>query len=351
MIMKTNVIVVISLIALSACKPTNVGGTGEPPPLRPVTVESFVEAEVDARIFRFTKEGGMNEGFVVDTPTPTDRQAVPRQNRDTLYRGIPVDTSKGYSITIPEHSDDRYVSVYVIDNDHMTLHILKGSGTTHTFDEQEYTRYVVAIPRIQVFDPADEANVAIAADILHKVKVESGSIEPKPMVNWDWDEMMKLRASYENDFKQFTQYPSDWQGKRGDVDLYKGHNIAVATSWGLFPATECVYIAQSPELGATGCFSSTYEVPDNDAFWSITVYNAEGYMFSDNNTINGATAKFNEDGTATVHYGSEEDCGRRPNRLDITEGWNILMRVYEPGQSVIDGNYKMPAIAEAKTKR
>jgi hypothetical protein len=70
--------------------------------------------------------------------------------------------------------------------------------------------------------------------------------------------MMKLRASYENDFKQFTQYPSDWQGKRGDVDRYKGHNIAVATSWGLFPETECVYIAQSPGLDATGCFSSTY---------------------------------------------------------------------------------------------
>jgi hypothetical protein len=153
---------------------------------------------------------------------------------------------------------DRYVSVYVLDNEHMTLHILKGSGTTHTFDKQEDTRYVVAIPRVQVFDASDDDDVAAAASILRTVKVESGSMEPKPVVNWDWDEMMKLRASYENDFKQFTQYPSDWQGKRGDVDRYKGHNIAVATSWGLFPETECVYIAQSPGLDATGCFSSLH---------------------------------------------------------------------------------------------
>jgi len=346
--LKMNVVAVVSLFALSACKPSNVGGTGEPPALRPVTAESFVEAEVDARIFRFIEEGGMNRGIVYDVPTPTDRQAVPRMNRDTLYMGIPIDTSKGYSITVPEHPDDRYVSVYVLDNDHMTLHILKGSGTTHTFDEQEDTRYVVAIPRVQIFDPLDDDDVATASSILRTVKVESGSMEPKPMVNWDWDEMMKMRASYENDFKQFTQYPSDWQGKRGEVDRYKGHNIAVATSWGLFPSTECVYIAQSPGLVAKGCFTATYEVPDNDAFWSITVYNAEGYMFSDNNTINGTTAKFNEDGTATVYYGSEEDCGKRANRLDITQGWNILMRVYEPGQSVTDGNYKMPAITKAK---
>ena len=350
MTLKTNAAVAMSLLAISACKPSNDGERGEPPTLRLVTVESFVEAEVDARIFRFIEEGGMNRGMVYQVPTPTDRQAVPRMNRDTLYKGIPIDTSKGYSITVPEHPDDRYVSVYVLDNEHMTIHILKGSGTKHTFEKQEDTRYVVAIPRVQIFDPLDDDDVAVAASILRTVKVESGSMEPKPVVNWDWDEMMKLRASYENDFKQFTQYPSNWQGKRGAVDRYKGHNIAVATSWGLFPATECVYIAQSPGLDAKGCFSATYKVPDNDAFWSITVYNREGYMFSDNNTINGRTAETNEDGTVTVYYGSAEDCGKGANRLDTTQGWNILMRVYEPGQSVTDGKYRLPSITKARPR-
>ena len=71
-------------------------------------------------------------------------------------------------------------------------------------------------------------------------------------------------------------------------------------------------------------------------------------MFSDNNTINGTTAKYNEDGTVTVYYGSEEDCGKRPNRLDITQGWNILMRVYVPGQKVIAGKYIMPKITKSR---
>ena len=33
-----------------------------------VTVENFVEAEVDARIFRFIAEGGMNHGLVYEVP-------------------------------------------------------------------------------------------------------------------------------------------------------------------------------------------------------------------------------------------------------------------------------------------
>jgi hypothetical protein len=35
-----------------------------------------------------------------------------------------------------------------------------------------------------------------------------------------------------------------------------------------------------------------------------------------------------------------------PNRLDITEGWNFLMRIYRPGPSILDGSYKLTNKAE-----
>jgi hypothetical protein len=41
----------------------------------------------------------------------------------------------------------------------------------------------------------------------------------------------------------------------------------------------------------------------------------------------------------------KEACGDVPNRVDVTEGWNFLMRVYHPGQSV----YQMPSPANNLT--
>jgi hypothetical protein len=88
-------------------------------------------------------------------------------------------------------------------------------------------------------------------------------------------------------------------------------------------------------------------VPENEAFWSITVYGSDGFMKSDNNIVNSSSARFNPDGTFTVHFGSEESCGDVPNRLDVSEGWNFLMRVYRPGAPVLDGSYMLPAAVPA----
>ena len=70
-------------------------------------------------------------------------------------------------------------------------------------------------------------------------------------------------------------------------------------------------------------------------------------MESDNNIINDRNVQLNENGTSTVHFGSEELCGSQPNRVDISEGWNFLMRVYRSGQAVLDRSYTLPDVSEA----
>lgn len=63
---------------------------------------------------------------------------------------------------------------------------------------------------------------------------------------------------------------------------------------------------------------------------------------SANSIIHATSAELNADGGFTVFYGSAEACGKVANRLDVSEGWNLLMRVYRPGKSVLDGSYVMP---------
>lgn len=308
-----------------------------------VTPDDFADAEMDARITRFVQAGGMNYGLQYSEPTPLDKQPVPRMNRDTLYAGIPVDTSKGFTIEFPEHPEDLYVSAYILDNQHYTIDILKGSGETFTFDEQMDTRYIVIIPRVEVGAHTNPEDVARAREVLAGFKVTSGSMVEKEIPNWDWQTMLELRSGYEQDFLGTEQYPSDWQGARGEVNE-ETRNVAIGTSWGLFPETETVYINQS--VGdASQCYVGTFEIPEHSAFWSTTIYDGEGYMFSEDRSNFGShTATYNEDGTVTVLFGSLEQCGSDVNRVDTTDGWSMLMRVYEPGQSVIDGNYKLPEL-------
>jgi hypothetical protein len=67
-------------------------------------------------------------------------------------------------------------------------------------------------------------------------------------------------------------------------------------------------------------------------------------MKSENAVVNSKNVQLNGDGSFTVYFGSKEGCGNVPNRVDVTEGWNFLMRVYRPGPSVLDGRYELPKV-------
>ncbi len=80
-----------------------------------------------------------------------------------------------------------------------------------------------------------------------------------------------------------------------------------------------------------------------DAFWSISVYNAEGH-FQKNTfgayALNNITAKKEADGTVPVQFG---DCdGKILNCLPIMPGWNYIVRLYRPRAQILDGTWKFP---------
>lgn len=326
---------------------TGIAGLIAVPALGEVTVtpERYIRAEVDVSFAQFQLNAGsdVNRFYYIRKPTPLDAQAVVRMNRDTLYAGAVVDTEGGATITIPEFPDDRYFSILVIDNDHYAPVVFYEPGT---YDIPGDTKYASLIMRIQIMDPNDPEEVALVNDMQNQFVIEASSHDLFPEPDWDVDSMLALRASYEQAFQQFTQYEPDWMGPRGDVNEETRH-LAVAGAWGLFPEKDAVYINYTGPASADTCYTATYAVPPNEAFWSITVYGADGFMASDNNIINDRNVALNDDGTFTVHYGSEALCGEQPNRVDIAEGWNFLMRIYRPEQPVLDRTYTLPDVTEA----
>ena len=80
-----------------------------------------------------------------------------------------------------------------------------------------------------------------------------------------------------------------------------------------------------------------------DGFWSISLYNAEGY-FEPNSfnafTLNNLTATKNADGSVGIQFGGCD--GKIPNCLPSMGGWNYMVRLYRPRTEILNGKWKFP---------
>lgn len=306
-----------------------------------VTPENYIRAETDRTFYSISQQaGGINRFFYYRKVTPLDNQTVVRMNKDTLYAGAIIDTSKGATITVPKMPPKRYFSVLLLDNDHYFLGTIYTAGT-HKLPQE--TKYIAALLRIQLLHPDDPADVALVNKLQDEFVVHANSADPFPKPMWDTPSLDALRAKYNADFAKYDRYPDGFMAPRGQAD----ENIrqdAAAGAWGLFPNKDATYINYNGQSSSGQCYTATYHVPDNKGLWSITVYGSDGYIKTTDSVLNAINTKMNADGTFTAYFGSEALCGKVANRLDAPDGWNFLMRIYRPGQSVLDGSYKLPEV-------
>lgn len=308
-----------------------------------VTPDTYIRAETDIAFADFQRRAGgkVNTNAFVRQPTLLADQPVIRMNRDTLYGSAVIDTNGGATITVPKVDDGRYLSVLVIDNDHYAPAVYYEPGTYQLPDQ---TRYVTLLYRVQLLDYADAQDVAAATALQDQFIIQANSAVPFVAPQWDVDSMLALRQTYEAEFKKFAQFEPDWMGPRGAVNEETRH-LAAAGAWGLFPEKDAVYINYAGPSDPSGCYTATYDIPETKAFWSITVYGSDGFMKSDRNIINDRNVIPNGDSTFTAYFGAEAACGAKPNRVDISEGWNFLMRIYRPGPAVLSREYRLPEVS------
>ena len=128
------------------------------------------------------------------------------------------------------------------------------------------------------------------------------------------------------------------------------HLVGAAAGWGGLPAVSAIYVVEAVDQndGVTPHVVTAKDVPV-DAFWSVTVYNAEGYLEANAqgvNSFNNYTAEPNADGSFTLHFGGCDD--GRSNCIPITDGWNYAVRLYEPRAEILDGAWTFPQFEVSK---
>lgn len=301
---------------------------------------NFTRAESNTMFSNIIAQaGGTGRWSHVHAPTPVENQPVIRMNRDTLYSTVVVDISQGATLTIPEVGE-RYVSVMVVNQDHFINRIFHAPGDHELSTDEFDTEFVLVAARILV-DPGNPQDVALVNDLQRQLGISSVSQREFTLPEYDAESLSATRNALLERGREIRVMDGAF-GRRDDVDP-ELHLIATATGWGGLPVNEAVYLNFDPGLPATHFQLTVGEVPV-DGFWSISVYNAQGYFEPNPEgaySVNSITGVRNEDGSMTVNFGG--DAGTL-NRLPIMEGWNYLVRLYRPRAEILDHSWEFPSI-------
>lgn len=307
----------------------------------PVTADNFNRAESDLYFAATVKDGGFGKFLHRREPTGLDQQTVIRMNRDTLYSMAIFDLDASpVTITLPD-AGTRFMSMQVITEDQYSPIVVYKPGRYTLTREQIGTRYVGIAIRTLV-NPEDPKDVEQVHALQDAIQVEQASPGRFEIPNWDQASQKKVRDAL---LVLATTLPDtrNMFGTKDQVDPVR-FLIGSAMGWGANPPTEATYLNVTPTQndGKTVHKLTVKDVPV-DGFWSISLYNAEGYFQQNDRdaySVNNLTAKPNADGSVTVQFGGCD--GNIANCLPIMPGWNYMVRLYRPRAEILNGTWTFP---------
>jgi len=312
-----------------------------------VTLDNLVRAETDHMIRQNIEAFGLEVGQIVHQRDTVDvaKQPVIRMNEDTIYSSLVLDLSEPVEITLPE-IDGRYQSMHVVNQDHY-MFVEATPGTYRLTEDEVGTRFAAVTFRTFI-NPDDPDDVRAAHAAQDGIVVSGGGNGPFEAPDWDTGQLAVARKAL-NDLAAEIGFDSRLAfGAKDEVDPMH-FLVGGIAGWAGLPAHGAVYVIDAVDRndGETPYAVTARDVPV-DAFWSITVYNADGYMEPNDlgrNSYNNVTAEPNDDGSMTVHLGACDD--GRVNCIPVTPGWSYAVRLYQPREEILDGSWTFPALEPA----
>jgi len=267
----------------------------------------------------------------------TDNQDVIRMNKDTLYTKFILDVKGGATITTKPYNG--YQNIMVLDPNHSEIATLTGSGTVK-IDENMLTdghhAFIIIrtgllrnLPKEEMFSKAHKAQ--------DNISITYNSSEAYiPSVNYDLSTLDKVKYKI---LQSFVKHPQKDVIKNGfgttksrDPEAAK---VVIAIGWGGLSGTNAVY---SSFTATKERCSITIDKPNlyyaKKGFFSITIYNADGYIATMDYAINSEDMVPNRDGTYTINFlaSGEPIKDSEKNILRTPRGkiWTGVIRAYYP---------------------
>jgi hypothetical protein len=308
----------------------------------PVTVENYNRAQTDINFAGVVKNGGFGKFRHGRELAPPVQQGIVRPNRDTLYSFAIVDLDAGpVTITLPD-AGKRFMGMQVVNQDQYTLATYYGAGTHTLIREMIGTRYAIAVVRFLVdfSNKEDVGRVHALQDAIKFSQERPGTFE---IPNWDEASLKNVQAALLVLGTSVSDTRRMFGANENEVDQVR-HLIGSAMLWGGYPEKDALYLPITPARndGSTIHKLKVGNVPV-DGFWSLTVYNSEGYLQPNQSnvySVNSLTTKKSADGAIAIQFGGCD--GEIPNCLPITKGWNYTVRLFRPRPEILDGTWRFP---------
>jgi hypothetical protein len=306
-----------------------------------VSPDNFIRAESDLYFGNVIKDDGFGKFHHIRELSPVDHQLVIRQNCDTLYSAGVFDLDAGpLTVGLPD-AGERFMSLQVITEDHYVPQVIYSAGP-HTFTRDAIgTRYVMMAVRTLV-DPNDPGDIDAVHAMQDALTAQQASVGSFEIPDWDPVSQKVVRDA----LVALASTLPDSRGAFGiahDTDPVR-HLIFSASAWGGNPEKDALYLTVNPpgNDGTTVHRLTVRDVPV-DGFWSVTVYNKDGY-FTENAqnaySLNNITGAKSDDGSVYIQFGGCD--AAKGNCLPITPGWNYIVRLYRPRQEILDGSWTFP---------
>jgi hypothetical protein len=273
-----------------------------------------------------------------------DARSSKRLNRDTLYSVAIVDISEGASIDLPDMGA-RYMSVQVVNQDGYTNNIFHSAGRHELNLKEFHTPYVWLLVRTLVVDSVP-GDLEAAQKLQDQISIVSASAKTYSHPQYDPVTLAAttdLLAALGKDISDNSKAA----GTKEQVDPIK-QLLLSAYGFGTLPETESLLLTVEPNLPSDKAYRLNVKDVPVDSFWSLAMYNKEGYFEKNSNNAYGFSdrnAEKNPDGSITLHFGGDPSS---INYIPITEGWNYVVRMYRPRAELLNGTWTFPHVTEIK---